>query len=131
VRAGHLSDSLRLHPLGHERARGGSLTRKQSTFAVEGTNPNEGSAYTGSLKLARKGDSYDVVWKIGKDTYYGVGIRQGDVFVVGWGVARDNIGVVAYKFDMEHATGRWALPGGATLGIENLKRQTAGATPGR
>jgi hypothetical protein len=118
-------------PIGHEMARGARLSRNKGTFKVEGTNPGTSSAYTGTLAFTRKGDVYDIVWKIGKDTFRGVGIRQDNVLVVGWGVSTEDLGVVAYKFDLDNGKGKWAIPGGTVLGIENLKRRQAGATPGR
>lgn len=119
------------NPPGKEKARGGNLSRKNATFNVSGTNPGGGEAYTGSLKLTRSGDAYDVVWKIADDTFYGVAMRMGNVLIIGWSVSREDVGVVGYRFDGDRAFGKWGLPGGATLGIENLARLQSNATPGR
>ena len=44
------------------------------TFDVRGRNPDNGGTYTGTVTVKRKGETYEVKWVIGKDTFRGVGI---------------------------------------------------------
>jgi hypothetical protein len=46
----------------------------EGTFHVKGVNPDDGSDYTGTVKVARKGDVYRVVWNIGSDQTVGIGL---------------------------------------------------------
>lgn len=43
-------------------------------YHVKGVNPDDGKDYTGTVKIARKGEIYRVIWKIGGNETIGMGI---------------------------------------------------------
>lgn len=95
------------------------------TYEVtEGKAPT-GESYTGKVTLSKRtGDLYAVDWRLSVGSYSGVGIREGDVFVVGYGSGGQGAGVVSYRLSAtgDTWTGRWATPGDASFGTENLRR---------
>jgi len=44
------------------------------TFKVQGTNPDSGKDYTGSVTVERAGETYKVTWKVGNTEYVGTGL---------------------------------------------------------
>jgi hypothetical protein len=89
---------------------------------TSGTNP-KGVRYGGTVDIATHGDVRWVTWRLASGTgYSGVGILDGDTFIVGWGIAGKGAGVVDYKVSGPTLTGKWAVPGGTTLGSEVLER---------
>jgi hypothetical protein len=92
---------------------------------VRSTVPGAGGkGYAGSVTITPNGDVYTVVWKLASgESYNGVGVRQGDLLVVGWGISQDSVGVVSYRQQGAALHGIWALPGGRRLGTEVLTRQ--------
>lgn len=46
----------------------------EGVYHVTGLNPDSGSVYTGTVKVARKGETYRIVWDIAGDQTVGVGI---------------------------------------------------------
>jgi hypothetical protein len=44
------------------------------TFKVKGKNASDGSEYTGTVTVARTGETYSVTWKIGDSEYTGTGL---------------------------------------------------------
>ena len=55
-------------------------------YSVAGANPN-GSTYEGSVKVRPDGDSYAVTWRIGGQTFTGVGLDDGQTFAVAYSVS--------------------------------------------
>ena len=51
-----------------------AMAGPEGSFHVKGVNPDDGSDYTGTVKVSRKGEVYRVVWKIGSDETVGVGL---------------------------------------------------------
>jgi hypothetical protein len=114
-------DTQSLSP-GREYLTGGLPTLAGQYSIAKATTP-KGDGYNGSCDLAVLGDLHYLVWHVGKYTYRGLGIRDGDVLSVGFSTAPvANFGVVQYKINGAQLTGRWAeftqkLP---TLGSETL-----------
>ncbi len=117
---------------GNERASGGSLSKKNTTFVVNGTNPDR-TIYTGKLEIAHEGEVYHLVWHVKDDVFYGDGIRVGNTLIVGWGGASDVFGAVFYNVNPAgtEARGRFVSHGGSSVGTENLARPSHGGRPGR
>lgn len=75
--------SERLVPFGQSAA---GVEPRPGNYRVAGRNP-DGSRYTGTLKLARNGDVYDLKWSIGSSAYSGRGRLENGLLVVEWGGA--------------------------------------------
>lgn len=109
---------------GREYLTGGLSTLAGQYTIAKATTPN-GDGYNGSCDIAVLGELHYVVWHVGKDTFRGLGIREGDVLSVGFSTAPiANFGVTQYKIAGSTLTGRWAefsqkLP---LLGNEILKK---------
>lgn len=88
---------------------------------TNGKNP-DGSSYTGSVKIAKKGDVYQLAWAIPGTSYAGIGVLKGHVLSVGWGQGAPP-GVVAYGVSGTTLDGVWANPSDTNLGKERLERK--------
>ncbi|MGH9901760.1 MAG: hypothetical protein ACRD68_08125, partial [Pyrinomonadaceae bacterium] len=89
---------------------------------TRGTSATGGRRYSGTMTVKPRGEVYAVRWALARESFDGVGVRQGDVFVVGWGGdGGGGSGVAAYRVK-ERGTleGRWATPAGTRLGSESL-----------
>ena len=69
------------------------------SFVVEGTTPDGGDAYTGSLSIAPKGDNYEFRWATTKGTRVGTGVQMGSAMAVSFAATGGGkgCGVVLYK----------------------------------
>lgn len=123
---------------------GGTLTGKWATFLtqgkvgteklsgptglsgeyqiVEATTPGGTKGYAGTVTITPQGETYAVTWKLANESYGGVGILRGNVFVVGWGTGGGGAGVVSYGIGGRKLDGTWAQPGGKALGTEVLAK---------
>lgn len=82
-----------------------------------------GKGYAGAVTITPNGDTYTVTWRLASgESYNGVGVRAGDLLVVGWGINQDSVGVVSYRQQGSALHGIWAIPGGRRLGTEVLTR---------
>jgi eukaryotic-like serine/threonine-protein kinase len=96
----------------------------QGTYRiVTGKAPEGGGSYTGTVSILPSGDTFTVTWTLPTVAYSGVGIRQGDLLIVGWGEAGQGAGVVGYQGSGSKLTGVWATPGGTVLGSEVLTKR--------
>jgi hypothetical protein len=86
---------------------------------TSGQNPRGGS-YTGSVAIAKNGDTYSLSWTLPRESYAGVGILRGDVLAVGWG---GGSGVVSYQVNGTRLDGVWADGRGGALGSEVLEKR--------
>lgn len=71
-------------------------------YHVKGMNPDNGQDYTGTVKIARKGEIYRVVWKIGDNETIGMGIglRLIDGQMVAGPASDDDTGIsISYSSD--------------------------------
>jgi hypothetical protein len=90
------------------------------TYSItSGTGP-DGKTYSGSVSITPTGDTYAVKWVLPNESYGGVGIKQGDTLIVGWGEAGKDAGAVSYTIAGGGLSGKWATPGGSQLGTEEL-----------
>lgn len=84
-------------------------------------NP-EGKDYKGTVTITENGGAYAVNWTLANESYSGVGILHGDLFVVGRGQGA-NYGAVVYDVENGRLTGEWAAAGSGPLGVEKLVRK--------
>jgi len=100
-------DTASLAP-GRELLTGGLPTLMGQYSIAKATTP-KGEGYNGSCDVAVLGELHYLVWHVGKDSFRGLGIREGDVLSVGFSTASTaNFGVVQYKIKGDQLTGRWA-----------------------
>ncbi len=100
-------------------------TAFSGTYAVSGSNPGVG-AYKGTLTIAPRGEIYDVLWTIGKASYAGVGVVNGDTLSIAYSDGSGKwMGVVGYHQRPDGSLdGKWAIYGGNTkTGTETAKRK--------
>jgi hypothetical protein len=93
-----------------------------------GENPDDLTNYSGTVRMERHGDVYQVAWYTPKLSYIGNGIRIGDVLVVGYAIG-EAPGTVAYCLGKSGLLGVWSFGGQATLGKEVLKRHSDASQP--
>lgn len=70
------------------------------TYSVEGTNPDNGSTYSGTVEVTRTGETYQVVWDIAGQRFVGTGLGaliRDDSFLVGAAESDDTAISVGYK----------------------------------
>jgi hypothetical protein len=88
---------------------------------VDSHSPQTGGSYEGSAVITPNGPTHSVQWTLKSgESYSGVGIREGNQFVVGWG---PGVSVVAYTDSGGKLNGKWAAPGGTALGSETLAKK--------
>ncbi len=88
---------------------------------VRSTVPGASSGYSGTVNISSNGDTYIIEWRLASgENYKGVGIRQGDVVAVGWGLGPGSVAVASYRPKGSMLQGVWAMPGGRRLGSETL-----------
>jgi hypothetical protein len=86
-------------------------------YLVEGT---EKGPYAGATVITRVGDVYRVQTVVGGKPTIGIGVRQGDLFAVGWTMGQVQ-GVTTYKINGRNLAGRWAsVPGSGRMHDERL-----------
>lgn len=56
----------------------------EGTYDVEGHNP-DGGDYEGTVEIEKKGNGYQLSWKVGDSSYEGSGQLEGNVLTVDWG----------------------------------------------
>jgi hypothetical protein len=93
------------------------------TYKITSGSAPDGKSYTGTVAITPTGETFAVKWTLATDSYSGVGIKQGDTLVVGWGDAGKDAGVVSYQVSASALDGKWATPGGTKLGTEILGKR--------
>ncbi|MFN3657220.1 MAG: hypothetical protein ACK4UO_08205 [Pseudolabrys sp.] len=92
------------------------------TYSVEGTNPGGGSRYSGTVTIAKTGETYRVVWVVGGTRYVGTGIGNKDFIAVSYRSGNDT-GLALYGADGGNWAGVWTYAGGTQMGAEIWKRK--------
>ena len=67
------------------------------TYDVQGTSP-DGSKYTGTVTITQTGETFKMIWKIGRDTYRGTAIGDKDFLAVSYTSGSDT-GLALYGAD--------------------------------
>lgn len=94
----------------------------KGTYSItSSSSPQSGHAYHGKVAIKVRGAVRDVRWTLTSgESYSGVGILDGDLFIVGWG---RGTGAVVYRDAAGKGLhGRFALPGVEGIGSETLAR---------
>jgi hypothetical protein len=76
----------------------------EGAYRVAGKGP-AGNPYQGVVRIARQGDGYQLDWTVGKDTYKGAGMLDGNLLSVDWGSETPVVYAVA---DDGSLKGLWA-----------------------
>ena len=88
------------------------------------TSPDANGSYTGTVEIAPRGEVYAVRWRIASgESFSGIGLRQGNLLVVGWGTGQNVSAVAVYQARGATLLGRWAVPNETRAGTENFTRQ--------
>lgn len=88
-------------------------------YSLEGANPGGTGRYTGEVEVRKNGDTFQVVWEIGRQTQQGTGIQLGEVFSVIYQQQGSASGIAVYEIGVDGTlSGVWAPFGGMALGIE-------------
>jgi hypothetical protein len=109
---------LCLVALGLGLASPASAQLREGFYRVDGQNP-DGSEYVGALEIRpAPGSAWMVAWQIGGGIVQGVGIVQGGVFAVGYGI-NGQLGIATYEVQADgKLSGFWTI--GAGVGSETL-----------
>jgi hypothetical protein len=59
-------------------------TPRPGKYKAEGRNP-DGTAYSGTLTLTKRGEAYHLSWAIGSTSYQGRGSLRNNLLIVDWG----------------------------------------------
>ena len=92
-------------------------------YSVEGANPGGEGAYKGTVQVSKNGDAYQVVWRIGKDTFTGTGIGNDDFLAVGYDAGGGSPGIAAFARKGAGWQGVWTYFGKDKIGTENWTPQ--------
>jgi hypothetical protein len=92
------------------------------SYDVEGTNPGNGSAYTGTVSVEKTGETYRVVWVVGGTRYVGTGIGNKDFISVSYRSGNDT-GLALYGESGNGWLGVWTYSGGTRVGAERWRRR--------
>lgn len=106
--------------LGTETIIEGASVGLGGRFDIFGNNP-DGSEYEGSISIEKFGNTYQLNWNSGGFRYDGVGIREGNLLIVGWAYGA-SAGVISYDFDGTKATGKWSVVGAENLATESIQQ---------
>ncbi|MCK6586119.1 MAG: hypothetical protein HUU21_26645 [Polyangiaceae bacterium] len=93
------------------------------TYKVVSAKAPAGGSYTGTVTITPTGATHSVQWNLSNGSFSGVGIRQGNLLIVGWGESGKGAGAVSYQVSGTSLTGVWATPGGTQLGSETITRR--------
>lgn len=75
---------------------------------LSASNPGGGGGYAGTVDITKHGDLFSIDWSIANTPpYKGVGIVEGQVLGVGWGLG-NAYGVAVYKVTGGKLDGKWA-----------------------
>ncbi len=91
-------------------------------YDVQGTNPGNDKAYSGSVSVERTGDTYRVVWNIGGTRYFGTGIGDKNFLAVSYR-SGNSTGLALYAATDDGWKGIWTYANGTTIGTERWTEQ--------
>lgn len=91
-------------------------------YTVAGNSPGSSHRYSGSVTVDRTGDTYHVVWRIGRETYVGTGIGSPDGLAVSYR-SGNLTGIAIYYPKGNDWEGVWTVAGGRTIGGERWTRR--------
>jgi hypothetical protein len=92
------------------------------TYELSGTNPGNGSAYSGTVTVQRTGDTFLIIWIVAGSRQVGIGIGKDDFLAVSYR-SGNAIGIAVYRPDGDGWRGIWAPAGSQNLGTEVWTRR--------
>lgn len=110
-----------------------AMAGPEGIYDVEGTNPGNGSKYSGTVEIVQTGDTYGALWVIGGQEYKGTGIGAANIKGVStMGAANENDNVItisyisggsfglAFYVEQDNGTwkGIWTYGGTEAIGTE-------------
>jgi hypothetical protein len=87
-------------------------------YTVVGKGP-DGHSYRGTASIEATGETYRVVWLIGKQKFVGTAVGNDDFFAVSY-KSGSSTGVAVYGKDGDGWVGVWTYAGGTSVGAEKL-----------
>ena len=99
-----------------------ALADPVGTYDVSGTNPGNGSQYSGTVTVQRAGDTFVVIWTVAGTRQVGTGIGRDDFLAVSYR-SGNSIGIAVYRPDADGWKGIWAPAGSQNLGTEFWTRR--------
>lgn len=113
-----------------EKAPGGKAKSLQGIYLVKGKMKIQGQskAYLGTAIILKRKDTYHIEWRVGQDSFFGVGIQQGKQMGATWASVKNgqlSAGTLLYQIEKgekgPHLIGKWTgFPGGGPIHEENL-----------
>lgn len=91
-------------------------------YEVQGTNPGNGSAYSGMVTVERTGDTYRVIWDIGGTVYRGTALGDHRFIAISYRSGGDS-GLALYGATGSDWEGVWTYAGGRQVGTERWRRR--------
>ncbi|EAU42658.1 hypothetical protein FP2506_07451 [Fulvimarina pelagi HTCC2506] len=89
------------------------------SYTISGTNP-DGSAYNGSVLVAKVGETFTVNYTVGAQTFTGTGLGDDDVISIGYTAGGQDVGVALMVADGNGGfEGVWAYLGSKSMGQES------------
>ena len=90
----------------------------EGKFVAKGWNPGADPAtqpgYAGTLTIVKSGESYQLEWKVGNDSFKGLGVcdaASGKLYAAYANLKTGWFGVIHYDKDLK---GKWAISGDAS-----------------
>ncbi len=88
----------------------------EGSYRVEGLNP-DGTPYTGTLDLQKKGEIFSAMWQAGDIKFSGVGLKEDSVLSVTY-FPKAKPRAAVYKISPGKLDGRWIAYGDSLVGKE-------------
>jgi len=83
----------------------------------------DGGTYKGTVKIAKKGDTYVLKWTIGNnDEQAGIGLVENNLLSVAYYGAGNFTGIVVYKIEKDKLVGKYAVAGDTGVYEETLSK---------
>lgn len=99
-------------------AAGAAMADPVGRYDVRGTNPGNGSSYSGQVAVTKTGDTYRIVWNVGGQTYTGTGLGSEDFLAVSYRSGNET-GLALYSRRPDGSWhGIWTYAGGNRVGTD-------------
>lgn len=99
-----------------------ALAGPEGTYKVEGKAP-DGSSYSGTAVVSASGQTFKVVWTLGKEKYIGTAVGNDDFFAVTYDAGGSAHGLAVYGRKDDGWMGVWTMSGDTKVGAEKLTRK--------